>query len=240
LKPEVRKKGQIAPAELRLLTIDRDSRSGETFSNLKLDGLTVTESSLHGCSFEDLRARSSYFGAGVRQSTFENCVFRRCTLIFGAVGNARLMGCRFESCRLENMIGTALELIQCTFQDTTIKGGVFHGKTDDPALRRTRNEFRDNDVSGAELDNVDFRGGIDLTRQKLPTGEKYLFVGDTCQALSVVRQLQPSLVDAQELKRCQTLAALLDFCCSTGQTTQLFRVPAWGSFEQQLRLRLAG
>jgi uncharacterized protein YjbI with pentapeptide repeats len=243
LKPEVRKRGKIAPAELRLLTIERETRTNENFSNLKLDGLTVIESSLRGCTFEDVRARSSYLGSGLRQSMFEDCVFRRCTFTFGAVGNARLVGCRFESCRLENMFGTELELIECTFQDTTIRGSVFHGEIGDSAHlrpRRTRNEIRDNDFSGAELENVDFRGGIDLTRQKLPTGENYLFIGDTCQASRIVRQMQSSLLETQDLQRSQTLASLLDFYCSTGQRMQLLRVPTWGCFEQELRSRLSG
>jgi hypothetical protein len=145
----------------------------------------------------------------------------------------------FEQCARVDVA----KLIECTFQDTTIKRGVFHGETGNPAdlqPRRTRNEIRDNDFSGAELEDVDFRGGIDLTRQKLPTGESYLFIGDTCEASRVVRQLQSSLTDTQDLKRSQTLANLLDFDCSTGQRTQLLRVPAWGSFEQLLRSRLAG
>lgn len=241
MKPEARKVGKIDPSELRLLTIDRETRTGEIFSALKLDGLTVIESSLHQCSFVDVRARSACFGAGTKQSTFEDCVFSRCQLTFAPVGNVRLVRCRFEACRLELMIGAQIELIECKFDGTTIRGAVFHGQVDDPAQLRPRrrvNEFHSNDFSGAELEDVDFRGGIDLTQQTLPAGENYLFISDTCKASRIVRELQPSIVDVHERERSQSLATLLDFYCSTGQQTQLLRVRSLGGFEQQLRSHL--
>ena len=112
MKTEVRKKGRIPPSHLRLLVIDHETRVAQTFSNLQLDGLVVIESSLRQCLFEDVRVRSSCFGGGMRQSVLEDCVFSRCELTFGAVGNARLVRCRFESCQLENLFGTDLELIE--------------------------------------------------------------------------------------------------------------------------------
>ncbi len=242
MKPEVRKKGRVSLSDLRLLVIDRETRVSETFSNLKLDGLTVIESSLRQCTFEDVRARSACFGGGMRQSVFEDCLFRRCTFAFGAVGNVRLVRCRFESCRLENVIGTNLELIECTFPDTTIKKGVFHGRAEGSAQvrsQRTLNEIRDNDFSQAKLDDVDFRGGVDLTKQKLPTSDEYLFVRDTCKTLAIVKDLQSSITEKDELKRSQMLAGLLDFYCSSGQRTQLLRVAFWGAFERELISRLS-
>jgi len=127
------------------------------------------------------------------------------------------------------------------FHDTTIKKGVFHGKVGDSAqLRRRVNEIRDNDFSRAELDDVDFRGGIDLTQQRLPTGEDYLFIKDTCKAATIVRESQSSIVDKQALERSQTLAGLLDYYCSNGQQMQLLSESAFGPFDQHLRSRLSG
>jgi len=242
LKIEVHKKGKVSPADLRLLVIDRETRVSEKFSNLKLDGFTVIESSLRQCTFEDVRVRSACFGAGVRQSVFEDCVFSRCKFAFGAVGNVRLVRCRFESCRLENLIGTDLELIECTFPSTTIKKGVLHGRFEGLAQvrpQRTVNEIRDNDFSQAELQDVGFRGGIDLTKQKLPASDEYLFIRDTCKASAIVKELQSSIVEKDELKRSQMLAGLLDFYCSSGQRMQLLRIAFWGAFERELISRLS-
>jgi len=242
LKIKVHKKGKGSPADLRVLVIDRETRASEKFSNLKLDGFTVVESSLRHCTFEDVRVRSACFGGGVRQSVFEDCVFRRCKFAFGAVGNARLVRCRFESCRLENLIGTNLELIECTFPDTTIMKGVFHGKVEGSTqvrAQRSVNEIRGNDFSQTELGDVDFRGGIDLTKQKLPISEEYLFVRDTCKASAIVKDLQQSIVENDDLKRSQMLAGLLDFYCSSGQRMQLLRIEFWGVFERELVSRLS-
>ena len=236
------KKGKVSPADLRLLVIDRETRVAERFGNLKLDGFSVIESSLSRCVFENIRARSACFGEGLQQSVLEDCVFRRCHLVFGAVGNVRLVRCQFESCRLENVMGTKLELIECAFQDTTIKKGVFHGRVEASAevrSQRTLNEIRDNDFSQAELDDVDFRGGVDLTRQKLPTSDEYLFVRDTYKALAIVKDLQSSIAEKDELKRSRMLAGVLDFYCSSGQRTQLLRITFWGAFERELISRLS-
>jgi uncharacterized protein YjbI with pentapeptide repeats len=242
LKIEVNKKGSIPPADLRLLVIDHETLASQTFAGLRLDGLKVIESSLSHCAFDDVRARSCSFGEGVRQSVFEDCAFTRCTLVFGAVGHARLVRCRFESSRLENLFGSNLEVIDCAFPGTTLKKSVFHGRIEGTTRiqpQRVVNEIRGNDFSQAELDDVDFRGGVDLTKQRLPSGEGYIFVADTCKALAIVKELQRSIVDAAELKRSKTLAGLLDFYCSNGQTTQLLQVDRRGAFERELAARLS-
>jgi hypothetical protein len=242
LKSEVSKKGGVSPSDMRLLVVERETRASESFSNLKLDGLTVIESSLRKCTFESVRARSVCFGGGMRQSIFEDCIFSKCKLAFGAVGNARMVRCRFESCRLDNLIGTNLELIECTFPETVINKGVFHGRVEGSAqvrAQRTHNEIRDNDFSQTELDDVDFRGGVDLAKQRMPTGDDYLLVRDTCKASLIVKGMQSSIAEKDELKRSQGLAGLLDFYCSSGQKTLLLRIASWGAYGRELALRLA-
>jgi hypothetical protein len=217
LKIELRKKGKLVPSDLGILVINRETRSGEQFRELMLDGLSIIESSLRNCAFENIRVRSASLGEGVRQSLYEDCVFKRCKLAFGAIGNARLVRCRFESCRLDNLLATELELIGCAFPNTVIKKGVFHGRVADASQlkpRRVTNEFVDNDFSDADLVDVDFRGGIDLNRQKFPTGDEYLFVRDTCKALAIAKELRSSITDQDEIKRSQMLTSLLDFYCS--------------------------
>ena len=103
---------------------------------------------------------------------------------------------------------------------------------------RTVNEVRGNDFSQAKLEDMDFRGGVELSRQKLPGGEDYLFVADTCSAFAIAKELASSIKDADEIKRSQSLANLLAFYCSNGQSAQLFRVAIWGAFEREFRSRL--
>jgi hypothetical protein len=66
-----------------------------------------------------------------------------------------------------------MELVDCVFINTLLKGVVFYG--DCPKVAgitrvRKRNEFRGNDFSQARFADVDFRGNIDLAAQRLPTG----------------------------------------------------------------------
>jgi hypothetical protein len=51
-----------------------------------------------------------------------------------------------------------------------------------PMLREI-NEFHGNDFSGVELVSVEFRRGVDLTRQVLPTAEGYLYLPDAGAAI---------------------------------------------------------
>ena len=242
LKIEVDKKRGMSPSDLRFLVIERDNRTAERFGNLALDGFSVIESTLTRCVFERVRARSASLGEGSRQSVFEECTFSHCKLVFGAVGNVRLVRCRFESCRLKNIFGTDLEMVECDFPNTVIKKGAFHGNVTDSAQfrpRRSANEFRNNDFSGATMEDVDFRGGIDLHEQKLPTGADYVFIADTCKALDIARELQTSIEDNGERMRSNTLVSLLDFYSSHGQNTQLMRLDPGGEFERAFRARLS-
>ena len=56
-------------------------------------------------------------------------------------------------------------------------------------MLRERNEFYRNDFSGADLVKADFRGGVDLTRQRLPTGGDYLYLPDAQAASERARSL---------------------------------------------------
>jgi len=49
------------------------------------------------------------------------------------------------------------------------------------------------DFSQSRPEDVDFRGGIDLGKQKLPAGDDCLFVADTCQASVIVSVAVPEV-----------------------------------------------
>jgi hypothetical protein len=53
---------------------------------------------------------------------------------------------------------------------------------------RARNEFYGNDFSAANLIDVTFRTGIDLTRQRLPAGENYIYLAEAGRALERARK----------------------------------------------------
>jgi hypothetical protein len=56
------------------------------------------------------------------------------------------------------------------------------------ALGRRSNEFRGNDFSGMDLLDVGFRTGIDLSLQRLPTGEQYVYLPEAERTLERARE----------------------------------------------------
>ena len=244
MKVRVEKKGATSPTDLRVLSLDHERKTGERFDDIQLTALNVIESSLSNCVFSRIRARSVSLGAGLTQSVFTDCLFDHCEFVFGAVGNARLVRCRFESCSLENLFGTELEMLDCTFPSTTIRKAVFHGSTVSAAGRvafRKNNQLERNDFSTTRLIDVDFRGGVDLTGQKLPISDDLLYVPDTRVALEFVKEICASAFAAnpETRKQCRALTGVLELYCESNQRTQILQLGAWGETGRELRRRLA-
>jgi hypothetical protein len=244
VKVRVEKKGATSPTDLRILSLDHERKTGGRFDHLRLTALNVIESSLSDCAFSHVRARSVSLGAGRTQSVFTDCVFDHCEFVFGAVGNARLVRCRFESCSLENLFGTELEMLDCTFPGTTIRKAVFHGSTLSVAAGaalRKNNQLERNDFSAARFIDVDFRGGVDLTRQKLPISDDLLYLPDTRVALEAVKEIcaTVSAANPDAPKQCRALTGVLELYCESNQRTQILQLGAWGEIGLELRRRLA-
>ncbi|HEX3828278.1 MAG TPA: hypothetical protein VHV82_13510 [Sporichthyaceae bacterium] len=100
------------------------------------------------------------------------CGFEGATLQMGPGGYARVRGLLVRERGHRNWICFAVELVGCTFSGRLRKvlfNGTVPPEKQDTA-RRAANRFEDNDFSRADLLDVGFRTGIDLTRQRLPVG----------------------------------------------------------------------
>jgi hypothetical protein len=133
-------------------------------------------------------------------------------------------------------------MIDCAFPETTVRASVFHGisrAVQEGSAGRERNEFIGNDFSSADLVDVDFRGGIDLEKQVLPTGSDYIYIADTQIAARIssacATELDPQLPDT---KRAQSIQRLMEFYHSNGQKQQLLRFSGCNKLKEQLRSRL--
>lgn len=181
-------------------------------------------------------------GGGLTQSAYTDCVFQDCDFVFGAIGNARFTRCRFLRCRLSHFFGTQLEMIDCAFPETSIRQAVFHGASStaqkgSPVLER--NGFIGNDLSSADLVDVDFRGGIDLTKQILPSGPDYIYIADTGMAARIAGELAAELDPASpNTKRAKSLQQMLEFYHSDGQKQQLLRLSGCNELKERLRSKL--
>jgi hypothetical protein len=125
------------------------------------------------------------WGLGDRQSIYEDCSFDRTTMHMYAPGNALFMGCSFRGVKITGFFSHGLEFVDCVFTGA-INTGVVLG-TPPPQTGRSSNRFTGNDLSGVKLRSVDFRQGVDLALNKMPTGPDDLVVLDAARKLASAR-----------------------------------------------------
>jgi len=178
----------------QFITLDHVQVSDQDYSNRNLAMFTAIGSRLKQCHFTEARIAHASFGAGREMSEYVDCSFDRIHVDY-AGGHARFVRCSFRDVYIQKWLAQSTELIDCAFSGR-IDWAVFCSRIPIERmrkdLRRERNEFRGNDFSNVRLVEPDFRDGIDLTEQRLPTGPEYLYVPD---ALSAVKRLRSALED---------------------------------------------
>jgi hypothetical protein len=100
-----------------------------------------------------------------------------------------------------------------------MEGVIFYRKlrtSDCETANREFNEFHGNDLMGG-----DFRGGIDLTKQKLPVSEKYLYVGDARRFIEILREKAILVINEKENQVILSWLKIYERNLSQGQN-QLF------------------
>jgi hypothetical protein len=167
------------------LLFDRVNLNGAHYSNKRLASFSATSSTFQGCSFDNLRIDDAAFGAGRKFSKYVECSFDG-TKVKGSGGNrARFVRCTFRNGYFGSLLCPDTSFIECVFSGT-LKIAMFYAVAPPEHVRfagRSINEFYGNDFSEAKLLTVDFRGGIDLSRQVLPNGAEYVYVNDAEAAI---------------------------------------------------------
>ncbi len=186
-----RVKGRVDVPEDAYLTLERTELVGETFSGRKLDSMRMSASSFTGCEFTDMRIGNWVTGAGrTTVTTYTECAFDRSRIRFNPGGLARFERCSFRGVDLRDWMCFETELVDCVLTGR-MRRSFFNGTVREEfveALGRTSNEFRGNDFSGMDLIDVGFRTSIDLSLQRLPTGEQYVYLADAERALERARE----------------------------------------------------
>ena len=189
LKVGARVVGRMTIPDHQRVVLDHVRLQGEDYSGREFFQFCTIGSRLERCRFDDTRIKSAQFGSGRETSEFIECSFDRASMDMGPGGFARFVDCSFRNVKIHNWICFKVELVRCTFSGR-IERAIFNGtvpEADRPFARRDRNEFHDNDFSEADLVDVGFRSGIDLTRQRLPSGPDYLFLPDGAAAIERLR-----------------------------------------------------
>ena len=199
--------------------LDNVSMADADYSDRWIIQLTVVGSHLTSARFDRAHIRYASFGAGQAVSTYTNCSFDGSTIEFGPAGYARFVRCSFRDARLSGWHCETVEMIDCHFGGV-LESSFFNGTVPDRSrqlLGRRHNEFRDNDFSNAKLVDVGFRTGIDLRRQRLPTGPEYVTVHPSKDGFAGARKVVAGWDDPQLRQRGLGCIAALQLEANGGQ-----------------------
>jgi hypothetical protein len=226
-RARVGKRRPLDSAEV--LTLENEIFEDSDFSDTKLVGFQSIKSRFRRCRFEGMQVEDATFGAGKDVSEYVECSFDRSRLRAPVVGQARFVACTFRDVRLHEWFARDAEFVDCVFSGRAEKA-LFFGAPDEERrdeLGRSTNEFVGNDFTGMELRDVDFRHGVDLTKQRLPNGKEYLIVEDARRAVVGARDAVRFWDDDRDREYALDLLRELMWEVEDGQEQFLLRVSEW-------------
>jgi len=185
MRIEAKSVGRTKIPKDQYVVLDHARLHGENFSRRKLMQFCTIGCRLEACHFDRARIDCAQFGSGKETSEFINCTFDGAQMEMGSGGLSRFVGCSFRDVDLRGWFCFAVELLDCTFSGR-LRRSVFNGtplEEQRALLGRDRNEIHGNDFSGMEFVDVGFRTGVDLRKQRLPSGPPYLYLEDATAAV---------------------------------------------------------
>ena len=157
-----------------VLVSDVDFRS-VSFAEFRAQGTTFER-----CDFGGVRFAvgfTSYLGVGP-VARFLDCTFTGADLRHTDPGLSRFERCTFDRAKIHDWQSDAGEFVDCRFA-TRITRSSFSGRphgywAEQLGKLRRVNEFHGNDFSGADLIDVSFKYGIDISAQRWPDDASYI------------------------------------------------------------------
>jgi len=165
-----------------------------SFRNIEIAGIAVPVFIARGCGFDSCNFTGAWFGAGYfgggeaagfSQTVYRNCCFDRCGLEAIGFGSARFERCSFRDVRLRKWLSFSSEFIDCVFAGD-IPEAAFLGRSPLRSTSRQQNDFRGNDFAGVRFGSVEFRGGIDLSLQRLPMKDGHVILDRRSERIATV------------------------------------------------------
>jgi hypothetical protein len=175
---------------------------GLDFSRHAFDVFASVGSRFEACNFDRISVKAASFGEGKTKSEYVGCSFNRAKLSMGPGGFTRFVDCSFREVDIRDWFCFQVEIVDCEFSGK-LRRAFFNGRVPAPHIGwvgRTTNEFRGNDFSQMDFEDVDFRTGIDLRNQKLPISEGQVFIPDGREAIRRARSAVNTMNDL-ELRR---------------------------------------
>ena len=203
----VRSLGHRDMSGFEKIFLSKERLVGADFSGRRPDMFASAGSRFEDCRFDGMVCDDAAFGAGRITSEYIGCSFDGAILTMGPGGYARFVDCSFENVKIDRWYCEAVELVNCTFSGR-LKTVVFNGtlpRHERETIHREANQFEGNDFSLAKLIDVGFQTGIDLGKQKLPSGEDYAYLED---AQTAVRRARAAFEEWDEDARKQAYGVL--------------------------------
>jgi hypothetical protein len=171
--------GSFRPSS-RITVFERVRFVGVDFGGTRFEAFNVQGSYFEACSFKRARLLGGCLGGfWAEPATYVSCDFTRASLRL-IPGEVLFERCIFDHSNINGWQTDACSFVDCTFVGP-ISGVIFYGtspvwiqREDPPAP----NEFIGNNFSAAEFTGVEFRRGVDLSRQILPASDDYVYVDD--------------------------------------------------------------
>jgi len=186
---QVNSKGRVVLDRSRDVSIRHERVIQRSFYGLKKGSFGSLGCTFEHCDFRKMRPSQICFASGREQSRYISCIFDGSRFDHIIAGQSRFESCSFRDVILNRLFTHAAEFVDCTFSGV-LKSSVFFGKVTgnySEDTQRLTNEFHNNNFADAQFVDVGFRRGIDLSRQRLPSGSEYVYLRDAAKAFLELR-----------------------------------------------------
>lgn len=193
------------------LQASEDSVTEEDWTGLKVPRFGSDGTRFERCIFERMRVKQVRFGGGGKHAEFVDCSFGNSQLAFGPGGRAKFINCTFRNTRLTDFTINPVSIVNCDFSGAVLTrcqlwgAPTKHDRSENPYLNPV-NEVHGNDFSTTTFDDTNFRGGVDLTKQKFPIDENHALALDGSTALARATALVNSWTPEREKDREEALS----------------------------------
>jgi len=170
------------PDDERVVALHRVTLTAVDFRRARFDKFSLGGCLFDRCDFRGLKLdrRLAPLLVALPRSVFRDCRFDGADLRRALLGQSRFERCSFDDATIDGSHAEAAEFVDCRFAGP-LDGVTFYGSPVGPEAKRLdpprrRNEFRGNDFRDAELLDVAFVAGIDMTLQRFPDDELHVRV----------------------------------------------------------------
>jgi uncharacterized protein YjbI with pentapeptide repeats len=196
----------------------------ESFRGQSWKAWSAEQCEFRDCDFSDMSIADMSFGVGRSPTRYQGCKFDKS--IYRTISGtfARFTDCSFLDVNLEDVQFRVTSFVRCKFSGRIVNV-AFWGSVP-PTLSRyygqQRNDFVDNDFSQSAFCGSAFKGGIDLARQRLPSGPDFVVLRADDQARNTLAE-ESAKWSASDRSFAEMILSILEGEASLGQDRVFLR-----------------